>query len=299
MSLLQRIIEELLTTKQDAYLLFCDVYDDLTTLQKKTLREEFQKEFNTLYIQYIRPKAQEEYDRFFPRYQKHVDDVPYKIEAKRKALQNSKAVLTEQEITDQWIAGSIWLDRRKQEVTKIKSTLAQFHSNTSQSIKKDRLKPLYKTIVTDLKYRELQELYHFLSKGKDPFITNCDEATFLTVFSAKENTTIPYQPNIHWKKGIALFHYFFYFLHYTNCIDLGSDKEAVSTRLYKGQFFVNAKNPTKVKPFAEISKANTETRKKREDNVMDFMFGNVCESKDFKEMEDLKDLGHFFKKWRG
>ncbi len=132
MSLLQRIIEELLTTKQDAYLLFCDMYDDLTTLQKKTLKEEFQREFNALYIQYIRPKAQEEYAHFFPRYQKHVDDVPYKIEAKRKVLQNSKTVLTEQEITDQWIAGSIWLDRRKQEVAKIKSTLAQFHSNTSQ-----------------------------------------------------------------------------------------------------------------------------------------------------------------------
>ena len=43
MFFIQKIIEDILITKEDGYLLFCDLFDDLTETQKLTLHKEFQK----------------------------------------------------------------------------------------------------------------------------------------------------------------------------------------------------------------------------------------------------------------
>ena len=289
MALLETTIINILTTKEDAYNSFCDVYGDLDDFQKENLHETFQKGFLQLYFDYISPKAKTDPDNYTGIYKKGKDDLPFKIERKRNEILRDKKVRQyNKDLSDESIAASIWLERRKRETTKIKSKLNQLKYEAAVNGKK--FKSLeYKTIQSQLTEKQLKKLFIFLSKKENPYIINCDEKTFLDVFGCYSKTTTK-KHEINWVKGIPLFHYFFYFLNECEILNIAEDK--ISAKLNNGQFFINAEDVNNIKKFKPLSEAFPKTKFKRMNEVSDFISLNrIFKSYDLDVIKDFKELG--------
>lgn len=275
MTYLEAIRNTLLTTENTLAELGTCLSQVKPTKKKNKVLEVLSESFDDLFKKYIEPVILVREGRncitILPRYKKGEDDLFLDDYIYKDNL------LFERKATE------VWVKRKEEELKAINLT-----EYISSSINNNGIFP---TFYNNFSEKQLDLLYKFLTHKDNPFIKNCSYEKFSDIFFKDQ---LDYQPKIHWIKGIPLFQYFFYFMDFCEIIDITEDK--VSSKLHNGQFFVNAKDKKKIKPFYPLSKIKKINKEKRKLEVEKFVsHSTIFQSKELEEIKDFKDLGILIK----